>query len=593
MKNRKKMSNRRSGGIVLAFKENLNSFIEIIDTESKYILWFKYSGKLLNANEPVIFGIVYIPPESSKYSSDEAFAEIEQEYLSLSTKTKHICLMGDFNARTASDNDFVVLDDNVHSEINVNEYIYNNVDILENLDIPLIRKSKDCTKNRYGNLLLNFCKGNSLFIVNSRVGQDQGLGKFTCKNSSVVDYCIVSPELFKVLKEFEILEYCNLYSDVHSPIHFILNLENITQVQTSLDATPKKYKIKPWEPEKKESYQSNMNEQKLIEIENKLIDYKNNPENIDIETINSVVDELGGIFLESGIITFGKKVIRKNNPNRSNNDKPWFDQECKFARQNYRKLKKRFKNKNSLQNKINMARAEKNYKNTLDTKYKRFCNKLTDEISKYSKQDPKKFWRLLGKHKRSKQPNIEIESLYNFFKTLNEADPNDEANHINEPLNDIPDYSNEKLNSQITKEEILKCINNLKNDKACADDEIINEYIKSTAHQLINVYVNLFNIIFDTGVIPESWLVGIIKPIYKNKGNTKDPKNYRPITILSCLGKLFTSILNNRLTEFSDEFEIIKENQCGFRQKYCTIDSIFTLFSFFQILKYKKKTVMG
>ena len=42
------------------------SILEIIDTESKYILWFKYSGKLLNANEPVIFGIVYIPPESSK-----------------------------------------------------------------------------------------------------------------------------------------------------------------------------------------------------------------------------------------------------------------------------------------------------------------------------------------------------------------------------------------------------------------------------------------------------------------------------------------------------------------------------------------------
>ena len=38
-----------------------------------------------------------------------------------------------------------------------------------------------------------------------------------------------------------------------------------------------------------------------------------------------------------------------------------------------------------------------------------------------------------------------------------------------------------------------------------------------------------------------------IKPIYKNKGNPLDPKNVRPITILSCLDKLFTAILNEKL----------------------------------------------
>jgi hypothetical protein len=35
--------------------------------------------------------------------------------------------------------------------------------------------------------------------------------------------------------------------------------------------------------------------------------------------------------------------------------------------------------------------------------------------------------------------------------------------------------------------------------------------------------------------MPDIWLVGNIKPIYKNKGNPLDPKNFRPITILSCL----------------------------------------------------------
>jgi hypothetical protein len=48
------------------------------------------------------------------------------------------------------------------------------------------------------------------------------------------------------------------------------------------------------------------------------------------------------------------------------------------------------------------------------------------------------------------------------------------------------------------------------------------------------------NIIFETGIVPDNWLMGYIKPIYKNKGDKMDPKKYRPITILSCFGKLFT-----------------------------------------------------
>ena len=59
------------------------------------------------------------------------------------------------------------------------------------------------------------------------------------------------------------------------------------------------------------------------------------------------------------------------------------------------------------------------------------------------------------------------------------------------------------------------------------EDEIINEYIKSTVNQFINV-------IFDNGIMPSSWLIGMMKPIYKNKGDKCDPKNYRPITIVSC-----------------------------------------------------------
>ena len=70
-------------------------------------------------------------------------------------------------------------------------------------------------------------------------------------------------------------------------------------------------------------------------------------------------------------------------------------------------------------------------------------------------------------------------------------------------------------------------------------------------------------------------LEGAKRPIYKNKGDAKSPENYRPITILSCFGKLFTSVLNARLNKLLDAHTILEENQAGFRAGYSTMDRIF------------------
>ena len=97
----------------------------------------------------------------------------------------------------------------------------------------------------------------------------------------------------------------------------------------------------------------------------------------------------------------------------------------------------------------------------------------------------------------------------------------------------IDEESDEILNSHITVAEILKCIKSLKTNKACPSDQIINEFLKSTTEIMLPIYVSLFNIIFDAGILPDAWLDGIIKPIYKRKGDPLNPENYRPITVLS------------------------------------------------------------
>ncbi|VDI50830.1 Hypothetical predicted protein [Mytilus galloprovincialis] len=109
-KNRRKISRVKSGGIVLGFRENISDCIQVIETNSKFVLWCKISRLFKDGD--VILGVVYIPPEYTAYSSPDAFGEIESEYLELSSKYENIFMVGDFNARTASEKDYIFIDEN-------------------------------------------------------------------------------------------------------------------------------------------------------------------------------------------------------------------------------------------------------------------------------------------------------------------------------------------------------------------------------------------------------------------------------------------------------------------------------------------------
>ena len=98
-----------------------------------------------------------------------------------------------------------------------------------------------------------------------------------------------------------------------------------------------------------------------------------------------------------------------------------------------------------------------------------------------------------------------------------------------------------EVNQPITESEILKNIQTLKNNKSPGSDNIVNEHIKTTIHIFmpIHVYVKLFNLIFDTGIIPDSSTIGVIKPIYKSKGETKNPRKLSSNYIIKLFRKTF------------------------------------------------------
>ena len=133
------------------------------------------------------------------------------------------------------------------------------------------------------------------------------------------------------------------------------------------------------------------------------------------------------------------------------------------------------------------------------------------------------------------------------------------------------------LNSEISAtQEISDAIKRLKNGKSPGRDNVLNEILKSGEEYLITPLKRLFNIVFASNHFPEEWSYGFIIPIFK-KGDHSLAENYRGITLLSCLGKLFTQILNKRLEHYLEDKEILPRELCGFRSNHSTIDCILTL----------------
>ena len=89
----------------------------------------------------------------------------------------------------------------------------------------------------------------------------------------------------------------------------------------------------------------------------------------------------------------------------------------------------------------------------------------------------------------------------------------------------------------------------------------------------MNVFTKLFNNLLQSGKFPQEWSIGIIVVLCKG-GDKADLNNYRGISLLSIFGKFFLGVLLERLNNIISQFQILEQNQIGFRKGYQTSDHI-------------------
>ena len=131
------------------------------------------------------------------------------------------------------------------------------------------------------------------------------------------------------------------------------------------------------------------------------------------------------------------------------------------------------------------------------------------------------------------------------------------------------------LNVAITEQEVRVALNKSKSKKAVGIDNLPNEILKN--NESAKLLHKLFNKIFQCNLVPSIWKKAIIKPIPKNALiDPHIPMNYRGISLLSTVYKLYTSILNSRLLKYAED-HIYHDEQNGFRPKRSCADHLYVL----------------
>ncbi|XP_037876062.1 LINE-1 retrotransposable element ORF2 protein isoform X1 [Bombyx mori] len=179
--------------------------------------------------------------------------------------------------------------------------------------------------------------------------------------------------------------------------------------------------------------------------------------------------------------------------------------------------------------------------------------------------------------KRSEILNIATQ----YYKELYTSKNNKPATTTTEDMQDTEPIP------PILKEETERAITTQKLEKAPGLDQITNELLKTFMPVIVPKLTNLFNEIITAEVIPEDWVKSVIVLLHK-KGDKRDINNYRPISLMSNIYKIFSKILLFRLTITLDENQ--PKEQAGFRSNFSTIDHIHVLRQILQKYREYNKT---
>lgn len=497
-------------------KQNIIDFIGISERVALLKLKFK--------NQPITIIQAYAPTERAKEDEMQKFYDDLKN--AQDTQDTNVLVIGDFNAKIGQPRKF------------------------ENLIMGKYGYGK---RNERGEWLLQYAREQHLSIMNTYFKKKQQR-RWTWvspdnKTKNEIDYILCNKP--KQITNVEVLNKLSFPSD-HRLLRSSFLLEAPKKSRKAYRSLPKP----PTTEQEKTKYLQHLNDN--------LITYLLNKKHTNTQTY---YDNLETAITSSLKINKDeqkkKKILRQETIELVNKRTELLAIENK-SKEIKSEIKKIFK-------KTNKA-IKKDYRSHRQETIKR--NLVTYRSSKraYKELKSHKDWiqKLQNQERETKNRKDVITHATNFYQDLYKK-PDKEPDNTT--------FLESKQNNQdivepISELEISKHISHLKPEKSPGPDNISNEALKIGAPLLVPYLAQLYNMVLEQETVPKQWCSSDIILLYK-KGNPLDVSNYRPISLLSSVYKLFTSILQTRLTPSIDAHQPIE--QAGFRSGYSTIDHIHTL----------------
>lgn len=578
---------RNSGGINVMIRKDIAKHFKALHTTSNDILFLRATN-LFSCGD-ILMGICYCSPIYSKATDGNFYSDLEENLYFFIDQYPNdkVVLMGDFNGRTGNLSDVLgnYLDD---TRVFTNNH---GAELLQDTAYVPPRTNSDNEINAYGRNLIGICQEFNLCLCNGRLGEDKNIGNFTCINhqgASVVDYVLVPHNLIPYICKFEVSDIAD-YS-IHFPLTFVLESKQASvkgpgAVSRSSPQLEKRIKYK-WNEQMKLDFLAK------LEVKKTFIDTlkPTNKQEIDtsVTALYDIIEQCAGDMK----IKVGSSFTKKNETSQQH--APFFDEDCvkakskmKTALKNFRKASKQKRRAEQLNDRleyfseqvndklIEFHAAKSDYKILVKEK-KRIFIKERENLAQSFTENSNEFWSFYKKNKKSNASHRAIEEIKpdqwkNHLENLFSAPSGIRVTEIIEPNREI---DTTELDKEISVGEVEAQIKKLKDNKSPGPDGLCSQFFKIGIDFLINFIFILFNSILNIGYYPLKWTDSLVFMLHK-KGLRSDANNYRSISLLNIISKMFAGIMHNRLFKWCNRFHLLSENQFGFRAGRSTVDCLF------------------
>ena len=575
------------GGTAFLYKPKYKEAVTIIDKHDGDIIWVKLSAKVLGLLKDLYIGIVYIPPQNSKIwlkKQYDPFDILEKDILAYQIKGD-VILCGDFNSRSAHLVDVIQSDNSsIHSPLPT---FYNT------FSMPSHRNNRDNTINTFGKELIQLCQNTDTCILNGRCVGDM-FGNLTCytyNGASTVDYIIVNARMYENVRSLRVMPLS--YLSDHCLISLIICIDAVgPKYCDNLSTLPTHSKSNVTvKTNKTHTYKYIWKEASTHEFLNTLKydeTVKDTKEAFLMKTYNSSqsnINEATLHFTNILLLVSNKSLKLVRCKKKVKKKKKWFDSNCLQLKRNMKLAwLKHMASPYNTKLIHELHEKRKIYKKTRKYKENKFRENLLKTLNELQSKNPQQYWKLI-KNLTEDSPNEAVENIPISTWQKHFTKQNLNTTMISTPFHKIIEESlktcetacnNTQINRAISAQEFWIAITKLKNQKSNGPDLVLNEMLKNAAPILIDHFLKLFNLIFDSGCFPMEWTKSFLVPIHK-KGDNTDVNNYRGIAIGSCLSKLFLTIINNRIVNHLEENNLLDDAQFGFRKGRSTVDNIYIL----------------